>query len=105
MRRRPYELTAWASLHRVELFDEHDLAALAGAGTLQRARSLTPTIEDLYEDEWSLCGTVHDGDACYLAMVHHVGDPLSCECDCPEGGPGLWCEHAVAVGLNYLDDV
>lgn len=87
---------------RLEVFGEDDLLALAGRERLERGRVLAGTIDDLYEDEWSICGTVHDGKA-YLAMVHHVGSPLSCECDCPDGAPGRWCEHVVAVGLAYLE--
>jgi uncharacterized Zn finger protein len=87
----------------IKLFAERDLEQLAGVARVRRARRLVDTIEDLYEDEWSICGTVHDGKP-YLAMVHHVGDPLSCECDCTEGAPKRWCDHAVAVGLCYLGD-
>lgn len=82
------------------MFSEADLEQLAGRDRLERARRLVDTIDDLYEDEWSLCGTVHD-DKPYLAMVHHVGGPLSSECECLDGDPGSWCEHAVAVGLCY----
>jgi uncharacterized Zn finger protein len=87
-----------------KLFSEHDLETRAEHACLERARRLVDTIDDLYEDEWSVCGTVHDGKP-YLAMVHHAGGPLSSECDCSDGDPGSWCEHAVAVGLCYLDDV
>lgn len=84
-------------------FDEADLEELAGGERLERGRLLADTIEDLYEDEWSICGTVNDGRL-YFAMVHHVGHPLSSECDCPDGDPGGWCTHAVAVGLRHLDE-
>jgi uncharacterized Zn finger protein len=90
---------------RTEAFGEDDLLELTGRERLERGRALAETIDDLYEDEWSIWGTVHDdGGKAYLAMVHHVGPPLSCECDCPDGAPGTWCEHVVAVGLAYLEE-
>ncbi|HTW99321.1 MAG TPA: hypothetical protein VMD59_11120 [Acidimicrobiales bacterium] len=101
---KPYELTRWASRRGIKLFGERDLAALAGVERLEQARLLVDAIEDLYEDEWSLCGTVPDGDQAHLAMVHHADGPLSSECDCPGGRPGGWCEHSVAVALCYLAD-
>lgn len=88
---------------RVQVFDEGDLERLAGRERLERGRVLAGTIDDLDEDEWSIWGRVHDGDRVYLAMVHHVDPPLSCECDCPAGDPGRWCEHVVAVGLCHLE--
>ena len=97
----PREMSTWWL--GVKVFSEDDLEQLAGRARLERARLLVDTIDDLYEDEWSLCGTVHD-DKPYLAMVHHVGRPLGSECECPDGDPGSWCEHAVAVGLCYLDE-
>lgn len=60
-------------------------------------------IDDQYEDEYSLCATVTDGRP-YLAMVHHRVGRLTGECDCPNGEPGSFCEHSVAVGLAYLDE-
>lgn len=96
-----HERSAWWL--GVKVFSEADLEQLVGRDRLERARRLVDTIDDLYEDEWSICGTVHD-DKPYLAMVHHVGGPLSSECECPDGDPGSWCEHAVAVGLCYLDE-
>ena len=98
----PRGMSAWSL--GMKQFSEQDLEQLAGAERLERARLLVDTIDDLYEDEWSVCGTVHD-DKPFLAMVHHAGAPLGSECECPDGGPGSWCEHAVAVGLCYLDDV
>jgi len=97
----PPEMSAWWL--GVKLFSEHDLEQLAGRDRLERARLLVGTIDDLYEDEWSICGTVHD-DKSYLAMVHHVGGPLGSECECADGDPGSWCEHALAVGLCYLGE-
>ena len=97
----PHGMSAWSL--GIKAFSEQDLEQLAGAERFERARLLVDTIDDLYEDEWSICGTVHD-DKPYLAMVHHVGHPLGCECECPDGAPGSWCEHAVAVGLCYLDE-
>ena len=94
-------MSAWSV--GIKAFSQQDLEQLAGAEHLKRARSLVDTIDDLYEDEWSVCGTVHD-DKPYLAMVHHAGGPLGSECECPDGDPGNWCEHAVAVGLCYLDE-
>ena len=97
----PRGMSAWSL--GIKQFSEHDLEQLVEAERLKRARLLVDTIDDLYEDEWSVCGTVHD-DKPYLAMVHHAGGPLSSECECPDGDPGSWCEHAVAVGLCYLDE-
>lgn len=87
----------------IKLFTERDLQRLAGRTRFTRGRSLVDTIDDLYEDEWSLCATVYDGEA-RLAMVHHRVGRLSTECDCPDGHPGSFCAHAVAVGLCYLSD-
>lgn len=85
------------------LFTEGDLERLAGHARFQRGRSLVDAVDDdLYEDEHSLCATVHDGQP-WLAMVHHER-PLSGECDCPHGSPPGLCEHSVAVGLCYLLD-
>jgi len=87
----------------VALLAEADLERLAGRDRLARARCLVDSIDDLYEDEFSLCGTVIDG-ASYLAMVHHRVGQLSGECECPNGDPPGLCEHSVAVGLCYLGD-
>ena len=87
----------------MKLFTELDLQRLAGPTRLQRGRRLADTIDDLYEDEYSLCATVYDGQP-YLAMVHHRVGRLSGECDCSDGGPGSFCEHSVAVGLCYLSE-
>ena len=97
----PHERSAWWS--GVKAFSEDDLEQLAGRDRLERARRLVDTIDDLYEDEWSICGTVND-EKPYLAMAHHVGHPLGSECECPEGDTGSWCEHAVAVALCYLNE-
>ena len=83
------------------LFTELDLLRLAGRERLERGRSLVDTIDDLYDDEYSICATVHDGEP-YLAMVHHRVGLLAGECDCLDGGPGSFCEHSAAVGLCYL---
>lgn len=84
-------------------FTEDDLKRLAGRARFERGRSLVDEVDDdLYEDEYSLCATVHDGRP-HLAMVHHQ-HPLSGECDCPHGRPPGFCEHSVAVGLCYLLD-
>ena len=40
----------------VRVFSEDDLEQLAGRDHLERARQLVDTIDDLYEDEWSLGG-------------------------------------------------
>jgi uncharacterized Zn finger protein len=37
-------------------------------------------------------------------MVHHRVGLLCGECECPDGEPGSFCEHSVAVGLYYLSD-
>ncbi|MGH3026180.1 MAG: hypothetical protein ACRDLR_07020 [Gaiellaceae bacterium] len=90
------------------LFARTDLQRRAEPARFERGRQLTSTIEDLYEDEWSLFGTVLDDGKSYQAMVHHGSPPLSAECDCPHGVPPSFCEHSVAVGLCYLgedDDV
>ena len=84
------------------LFSRTQLARLFEPATLDRGLSLADTIEDLYEDEWSIVGTVTDGSRSFLAMVHHGNVPLSTECDCPDGRGGSCCCHA-AVGLCYLD--
>jgi len=86
----------------VTLFTYRELERLAGPAALARGRGLVDAVEDLYEDEHSLCATVHDGQP-FLAMVHHER-PLSGECDCPNGAPPGLCEHSVAVGLAYLSD-
>lgn len=85
------------------MFTKRDLQQLAGRTRFRRGCELVDTIDDLYEDEFSLCGTVHDPEP-HLAMVHHRVGRLSTECDCPDGQPGSCCEHAVAVGLCYLDE-
>jgi uncharacterized Zn finger protein len=30
---------------------------------------------------------------------------LDCECDCPVGDEGIFCKHAVAVALSWLENV
>ncbi len=85
------------------LFTEADLLSLAGPARFERGRSLIDMIDDEYEDEYSLCATVTDGRP-YLAMVHHRVGRLAGECECPDGKPGSFCEHSVAVGLAYLFD-
>jgi uncharacterized Zn finger protein len=85
------------------LFTEADLLRLAGPARFERGRSLVDMVDDEYEDEYSLCATVTDGRP-YLAMVHHRVGRLAGECDCPDGRPGSFCEHSVALGLSYLDD-
>jgi len=87
----------------MKLFTEQDLRRLAGQARFKRGFTHVETIDDLYEDEFSLCATVYDGQP-YLAMIHHRAGPLTGECDCPDGGPGPFCEHSVAVGLCYLSD-
>ncbi len=87
----------------MKLFTELDLQRLAGEARFERARCLVETIGDLYEDKFSLCATVYD-DEPYLAIVHHRVGRLGGECDCPDGEPGSFCEHSVAVGLCYLSD-
>lgn len=86
-------------------FTRKDLQRLVAPAKFERGRVLAHTIEDLYEDEWSLCGTVLDDGRCHEAMVHHGSRWLSAECDCLEGGPPSFCEHSVAVGLCYLGEV
>lgn len=84
-------------------FSERDLKRVAGRARLQEAERLVETIDDLYEDEWSLAATVQDADFRYLAMLHHGGrGPLSSECECKDDGPDSFCAHSVAVGLYYL---
>ena len=83
------------------LFTEADLERLAARGPFERARILAGEIDDLYEDEYSLCATVNDGEP-YLAMLHHRVGPLWSECECPNGEPGGFCAHSIAVGLCYL---
>ncbi len=85
------------------LFKESDLLRLAGAERLERARILAEEIDDLYEDEHSLCATIDDGQP-YLAMLHHRSGRLWSECECPNGEPGGFCEHSIALGLCYLDE-
>jgi uncharacterized Zn finger protein len=87
----------------MKLFTELDLERLAGRARLERGRSLLDTIDDSYEDEFSLCATVYDRQP-YLAMVHHRVGLLCGECECPDGEPGSFCEHSVAIGLYYLSD-
>ncbi len=85
------------------LFTKADLERRAGPDRLTRGALLADTIEDLYEDEWSLVGSVHDGEAKYMAMIHWEGGS---ECECPDGRGvnGVFCEHAAAVGLCYLGE-
>lgn len=85
------------------LFTESDLLRLAGPARFERGRLLVDEIDDLYEDEYSLCATINDGES-VLAMVHHRVGRLSGECDCADGQPGAFCEHSVAVGLCYLEE-
>lgn len=84
------------------LFTEEDLRRLAGNSRFERGQQLVDAVaDDLYDDEFSVCGTVSDGGRACMAMVHHQR-PISGECDCPDGGPPHLCEHSVAVGLAYL---
>lgn len=85
----------------VQLLSRHDLERVAQPDRMERARVLVDTIEDLYGDEWSICGTVLDGTA-YPAMLHHGAGSLSWKCACSDGDTGSWCEHVLAVGLCYL---
>ena len=85
------------------LFTESDLLRLAGPERLTRARVFADEIDDLYEDEYSLCATITDGQP-YLAMLHHRVGRLSSECECPDGEPGGFCVHSLAIGLCYLDE-
>jgi GNAT superfamily N-acetyltransferase len=86
------------------LFTRNELRRLVDPERFQRGRLLARTIVDLYEDEWSLVGTVIDEGKAHLAMLHHGTPRLSAECDCPDGGPPAFCEHSAAVGLCYLDE-
>jgi uncharacterized Zn finger protein len=86
----------------VALITARDLERLAGPERFHRGLELLAAVEDLYEDEHSLCATVHDDGKPYLAMVHHDGGG---ECECPDGGPPGYCQHSVAVGLSNLGDV
>jgi len=56
-------------------------------------------VSDLYEDEFSLCATVEDGEQ-HLAILHHAFGPLSAECDAQTAGESL-LRHTAAVGLYY----
>jgi uncharacterized Zn finger protein len=85
------------------LFTRNELQHLSDPARFELARQLAGTIDDLYEDEWSVVGTVIDGGGPYQAMVHHH-PPMSAECECPDGGPPHFCEHSIAVGLCYLGD-
>jgi uncharacterized Zn finger protein len=87
------------------VFTRKDLQRLVEPAQFERGSVLADTIDDLYEDEWSLCATVLDGARHYEAMVHHGDRRLSAECDCPEGGPPSFCVHSIAVGLYYLGEV
>ena len=78
------------------------LLRLAGPVRVERARIFADEIEDLYEDEYSLCGTIIDCQP-YLAMLHHRVGRLWSECECPNGEPGGFCEHVIALGLCYLN--
>ena len=90
-------------LGRVSAFTERALRRLAGPARLWRARSLVESVSDLYEDEFSICATVEDGEQ-HQAMLHHAFGPLSAECDCTDGRNEPCCAHAAAVGLYYLTD-
>jgi len=46
----------------------------------------------------------HDPSGHHSGNSRNGGHPLGCECACPDGDPGSWCEHVVAVGLCYLDE-
>jgi uncharacterized Zn finger protein len=85
------------------LFTRNELQRLAAPEQFERARQLAGTIDDLYDDGWSVFGTVVDDGRRYEAMVHHT-PPMSAECMCPDGGPPSFCEHSIAVGLCYLGD-
>jgi uncharacterized Zn finger protein len=85
------------------LFTERDLIRLGGPERLDLARAFADQIDDLYEDEYSLCATISDGQP-YLAMLHHRVGRLWSECECPNGEPGGFCVHSLAVGLCYLDE-
>ena len=87
----------------MSLFTESDLLRLGGAERLTRARVFADEIDDLYEDEHSLCATITDGQP-YMAMLHHGDRRLSSECECPDGKPGGFCVHSLAIGLCYLDE-
>jgi len=87
----------------VSAFTERELRRLAGPARLRRARSLVDSVSDLYEDEFSICGTVEDGEQ-HQAMLHHAFGPLSAECDCADSRNEPYCDHAAAVGLYYLTD-
>jgi uncharacterized Zn finger protein len=87
----------------VSAFTERELRRLAGPARVRRARSLLDSVSDLYEDEFSICATVEDGEQ-RGAMLHHAFGPLSAECDCPDGRNEPCCDHAAAVGLYYLTD-
>ncbi len=88
---------------RAPPFSTTQLARLFEPASLDRGLALAGTINDLYEDEWSIVGTVTEGSRSFLAMVHHGNGPLSTECDCPDGRGGSCCDHAAAVGQCYLD--
>jgi hypothetical protein len=55
----------------------------------------------------ALCETVEDSEH-HPAMLHHALGPLrlSAECQCPDSRnePSACCDHAAAVGLDYLTD-
>lgn len=92
-----------AVTRHARLFTEADLLRLAGPARFARGRLLIGMVEDDYEDEYSLCATVTDLRP-LLVMVHHRVGRLGSECDCQPGVPNSFCEHAVALGLWYLDD-
>jgi uncharacterized Zn finger protein len=87
----------------VSAFTERELRRLAGPARMRRARSLLHSVSDLYEDEFSICAAVKDGEQ-HLAILHHAFGPLSAECDCPDGRNKPCCDHVAAVGLYYLGD-
>ena len=73
--------------------------------TLGRSRAAWPISTmglldaDEYEARASVQGTQH-----YRVRLGATPDgELDCECDCPVGDEGIWCKHAVAVALSWLE--
>lgn len=78
-------------------------AALGSPDRFERARIFADEIDDLYEDEYSLCARRSPAVSriwrCRITASVAFGVMR-----CPNGESGGFCEHSIALGLCYLDE-
>jgi uncharacterized Zn finger protein len=83
-------------------FGQLDLWRLAGKSSYERGEGYVEAVVDLRPTADGVRATVH-GYEPYRVSLSWADGRLVGDCSCPYGAEGAFCEHCVAVGLNWID--